>query len=153
MSAPLSLRAAQPTDAGKLGAILCAFQDRTPWMPRLYSGAECIGFCGDMIDRGWVRVALQGGQVAGFLARDGGRIHALYLEDTARGRGIGALLIRDAKAAAPSLDLFVAEANTQARRFYGRAGFAETARSDGAGTEENLPDIHLVWRAARKGAA
>jgi len=32
-----------------------------------------------------------------------------------------------------------------AQRFYLRHGFRETARTDGASTDEKLPDIHYVW--------
>ncbi|MEO1733432.1 MAG: hypothetical protein AAFR45_07355, partial [Pseudomonadota bacterium] len=48
------LRPARPTDAGTLGDILWSFAECTDWMPELFSAAECIGLCGDMIDRGWV---------------------------------------------------------------------------------------------------
>ena len=77
----LCLRRAQPTDAGTTGAILSAFVEETAWMPDLHTRAEAIGFCGQMIDRGWVDVAMREGRVCGFIARQDGFIQALYVAD------------------------------------------------------------------------
>ena len=51
------LRPARTTDAGRVGAILSAFIDDTPWMPRIHTRAEDLSFAGMMIDRGWITVA------------------------------------------------------------------------------------------------
>ena len=75
----LTLRSARSTDAGKAGDILHRFQEDTVWMPKLWTGAEAIAFCGTMIGRGWVTVAEEAGRVCGFLARDGAEICSLYL--------------------------------------------------------------------------
>ena len=77
----------------------------------------------------------------------GGRIHALYVHPRARGRGVGRLLLDDAKTRADRLDLWVLQANSLARGFYARHGFAEATRTSGAGNDENLPDIRMVWQA------
>lgn len=142
----VSLRAARPLDAGALGAILWAFQHQTDWMPDLYSGAQAIALCGMMIDRGWVTVAQRQGRVIGFLALEKGYIHGLYLDRAARGQGGGRLLIDHAKTRAGQLELRVAQHNAAAKRFYRRAGFNEAARGDGSANDENLPDVHFVWR-------
>ncbi len=134
-------------DAGPLGAILWAFQDATDWMPDTYSGAQTIAFCGAMIDRGWVTVAIRNGRPVGFLAQEGGYIHGLYIDPGARGQGVGRLLMDHAKARRDRLALRVAQCNAMAKRFYRRAGFDETARGDGSENDENLPDVHFVWRA------
>ncbi len=138
------IRAAQPLDAGRIGAILSGWVDQTPWMPRLHSRAEDVAHAADLIDRGWVRVAAFG-RVAGFLARDDRVIHALYLAPEARGQGIGKALVDDAKAQVPALTLWTFQNNTRARAFYEREGFAEAARTDGAGNDEGLPDIRYDW--------
>lgn len=140
------LRPARPTNAGALGDILHRFQTETDWMPQLYSGAETIAFCGEMIDRGWVTLAEAGGEIVGFIARDGEEICALYLAGRARGRGIGRQLLEDAKARSDRLLLKTWQANAGAQRFYRRVGFAELCRGDGADNEENMPDITFVWR-------
>ena len=139
------LRAARSTDAGKTGAILDAFCSQTRWMPKLHSGAEAIAFCGKMIDQAWVTVAQERGDVVGFLARDDTEIVALYVRDRARGQGIGTRLLQGAQSGTDHLQLWTFQANTGAQRFYERHGFGETARSDGASNDENLPDIHYVW--------
>jgi len=139
------LRPAWPTDAGKTGDILWAFISDTDWMPCLYTAAETISFCGQMIDRGWVTVAVLDDQVQGFIARDGAEIHALYLAQSAKRRGLGRMLLEDAKAQSKHLKLWTFQANTSAQQFYLREGFVEAARTDGADNDEKLPDIHYIW--------
>lgn len=140
-----NLRPARSTDAGSLGDILYRFQQDTDWMPNLYTGAEMISFCGTMIERGWVTVADINGQAAGFLARDGEEIVALYRSPDVGRRGVGLRLLNTAKQAASRLQLRTFEANVTAQRFYLRQGFVEQSRGDGADNEENLPDISFVW--------
>lgn len=139
------MRAAQPTDAGRIGEILWQFQERNNWMPSLYTGAQSIGFCGAMIDRGWVTVAGDDDGICGFIAQDGTEICALYLSPSAKGRGVGRMLLDQAKQRSSDLWLRCFVANTGAIRFYGREGFVEKNRSNGAGTEENLPNVTFVW--------
>ncbi|MEW2912703.1 GNAT family N-acetyltransferase [Leisingera sp. JC11] len=149
----LSLRPATPLDAGTVGDILYRFQQDTAWMPKLYSSAEVISFCGVMIDRGWVTVAERGGQILGFLARKEDEVCSLYLAPDACGQGAGKMLLDAAKAAAPRLILRTFTANERAQKFYQREGFSETGRGDGTNNEEGLPDIAYEWRAAREAAA
>lgn len=139
------LRPAQPLDAGRTGAILHGFLDETAWIPNLHTGAETVSFCGKMIDRGWVTVAGYRDRVDGFIARDGSEINALYIAPEARGTGLGQALLWAAQEAAQRLELRTFEANLGAQRFYERHGFRETRRTDGAGNDENLPDIHYLW--------
>lgn len=137
---------AQPTDAGATGAILAGYQGETHWMPKLYSGAQTIAYCGEMIARGWVTVAVEGGRVVGFIARDGPEIRALFVAHGARGRKVGMGLLQGAKAQEDHLRLRVFQANKGAQRFYTRAGFKETGRADGCANDENLPEISYVWQ-------
>lgn len=149
----LALRPAAPLDAGAVGDILYRFQQDTDWMPKLYTWAEVISFCGMMIDRGWVTVAELEGCVAGFLAQDGQEVCSLYLAPGACGQGAGKALLDAAKSSAPRLTLRTFAANTRAQKFYLREGFAETGRGDGSGNEEGLPDIAYEWQAKREAAA
>lgn len=145
------IRAAQPTDAGGVGAILSQFTDGAAWMPRLYTGAEILSFAGTMVDRGWVHVLEPEGQgtgIAGFLALDRGYVHGLYMAVGRRGQGLGRRLLDHAKARAPRLELRSHQANTGALRFYLREGFHEAGRGDGAENDEGLPDIRLIWERA-----
>ena len=82
------LRPARSLDAGATGEILYAFTRDNDWMPKLYSRAETIAFCGTMIDQGWVTVAETETGVAGFLARDGEHVCALYLAGRAQRQGL-----------------------------------------------------------------
>lgn len=136
------LRAARPTDAGRVGAILSAFIDDTPWMPRIHTRAEDLSFAGDMIDRGWVTVTED---VTGFLAREGEMIQALYVAKDQRGQGIGSALLEAAQEAAPVLTLWTFQANTPAQGFYKKHGFREVERTDGQDNDEGLPDIRYLW--------
>lgn len=140
------LRDARPTDAGRAGAILSAFIDETEWMPRLHTRAEEVAFVGDMIDRGWVTVALRDTELAGFLARNMCDIHALYISGEARRTGCGSALIDRAKNEETELSLWTFEANAAAQAFYRAHGFVVAERTDGAGNDEKLPDIRLIWK-------
>ena len=141
----LWLRPAEPMDAAAVAAILGAFVDQTPWMPRLHSRAEDIAHCGQMIDRGWVTIAMTADRVAGFLARDGDEINSLYIAPGSRRQGVGRQLIEDAKAQVDRLVLWTFVANVGALRFYDRMGFVELSRGTGAGNEEGLLDVQLAW--------
>lgn len=147
MSSPVRLRPARSTDAGKLGAMITAALEAKPWKPRLHSGAQDIAHAGTMIDRGWVTVAEhdESGALLGFIAREEGYVHALFLAPGARGTGLGQRLLDEAKRASGRLELWTFEANTGARRFYRRAGFREVGHGDGSDTEEGLPTIRYAW--------
>ena len=140
-----SIRSARTTDAGKVAAILSAFIDDTPWMPRIHTRAEDVSFAGSLIDRGWVTIVEDAEGVAGFIAREGVMVHALYIAERARGRGYGSDLLALAQNATEGLTLWTFEANTKAQAFYLAHGFAEAERTDGAGNDEKLPDIRYVW--------
>lgn len=140
------LRAAQPLDAGPAGAILSEFAETTEWMPRLHTAAEDIGFAGAMIDKGWVTVAGRQTAVEGFIACDGTWINALYVSKAARGHGLGSALLAQAQASGNELELWTFQANKAAQRFYEAHGFRAVEHTDGAGNDENLPDIRFSWK-------
>ncbi len=139
------LRPATPLDAGRVGAILSAWIDETPWMPRIHTRAEDIAHADMMVQRGWVTVS-ECETITGFLARDKDDIHALYIAPDARGQGIGTRLLADAMQHHDHLTLWTFQANTRAQAFYERHGFTETDRTDGAGNDEGLPDIRYQWQ-------
>ncbi len=148
VAAGVRILPARPLDAGAVGDVLSCANDALPWLPRIHSRAEEVMFAGDMIDAGWVHVARQGPEIVGFMARARTEIHALYLTPGAQGLGIGRALLSQAKTACDRLGLWSYQANARAARFYARAGFAEVARTDGAGNDARLPDIRFEW--ARK---
>ena len=137
------LRAARPADAAACGAILQDWLDETPWMPDLHTLDETVGFCGRLIARAAVTVA-EREAVCGFVARADAEIDALYVAADARGAGVGSQLLKREKAETETLTLWTFQANTGARAFYARHGFAELARTDGE-NDEGLPDVKLGW--------
>lgn len=141
------LRAARPTDAGAVGGILSEFVDVTEWMPRLHTRAEDLAHAGALIERGGVVVAEVAGRVEGFSACHGADLDALYVCAAARGRGVGTALLERAKGQGEHLCLWTFQANRSAQAFYRKHGFVQTNASDGAGTDEGLPDVAFEWRA------
>lgn len=141
-----TLRAAWPTDAGKLGAMITEAVVANPWKPVLHSGAEDISHAGRMIDRGWVTLAEdETGQIIGFIALEACYVHSLFVTSTAQGQGVGTMLLEHAKSQADSLDLWTFQANTGAQRFYKRHGFVEVEKTSGADNDEGLPDVRFQW--------
>ncbi|KNG94105.1 GNAT family N-acetyltransferase [Pseudaestuariivita atlantica] len=143
MSGGPALRAATPLDAGRIGALFSAFVDDNDWMPRLHTRAEDVAHAGTLISRGWVTVA---DDAAGFLARDGEVIHALYVHRDRRGEGLGSALLAAAKEQSDRLRLWTFQANARAQAFYLARGFTESLRTDGRTNDERLPDIEYIWR-------
>lgn len=145
-----TLRAARPTDAGRLGAMMTQAARANAWKPRLHSAAEDIAHAGTMIERGWVTVIERGGEPLAFLAREDSYIHALFVTPAEQRAGLGRRLLQDAKAQAPRLDLWTFEENHGARRFYRREGFTPTERPPAS--DEGLPEVHLTWQRGGAGA-
>ena len=86
--------------------------------------------------------------VVALLVLEPGRIDQLYVDPDFTGRGLGSCLLAVAKAASPvGLDLWTFQANTRARRFYERHGFAAVAMTEGE-NEEGAPDVRYRWPAA-----
>lgn len=133
-------------------AILWAFTRATPWLPRARGRLADAGLMSRIIRRGWVRRIDDARGTAGFIARDGARIHALFVHPRARGQGLGRALLEDAKRAHDRLELWVLHANASARRFYAAQGFHEVLCSRGLGNDENLPDVKMVWHSDTRDA-
>lgn len=138
-----TLRAARPTDAGALGAMITEAVRDNAWKPLLHNAAQDIAHAGEMIDRGWVMVAEYAGRPRAFLAREDSYIHALFVTPDAQGHGLGRALLDTAKRQTRRLDLWTFADNHGARRFYRREGFTPTERPPAS--DEGLPEIHLTW--------
>lgn len=141
----VTIQRARRRDRAAIARILWDFGDEAAWLPRVRRRAEEAGLIADLTRRGWVRVALRGGRVLGFVAAGEGEIHALYLAPEARGRGIGRALLAEVQAAHPRLGLWAHAANHPARRFYAAAGF-RPVRIDAA-NDERLTEIRFEWEA------
>ncbi len=128
--------------------ILWSFTRCTAWLPRVRSPREDLVALAWVTVRGWVRILRDASGVVGFIIRDGSHVHALYVAPDRRGQGIGRTLLAEAKARVERLDLWVLAGNRRALSFYRAEGFQEVARGQGAGNDEGLPDILMVWHAA-----
>ncbi len=148
MSALLTIDAARAEDAPACARILSDWRRETAWMPLRQDPVRDRDFLADLIARGWVSVVRDGARLAGFMARDGGEIHALYVAASHRGQGVGHALLEQAKSAVPRLRLWTFQADARARAFYLREGFGELCRTDGAGNDDGLPDIRYEWSRA-----
>lgn len=146
MSGALACAPATWRDVPACLRILWAFTRHTPWLPLVRPVWVDLALMTKVIRRGWVRHMRDDAGVAGFIARDGTRIHALYVHPRARGRGIGSALLNEAKAAHDRLELWVLHANAAARRFYAAHGFDEVSHSDGQGNDERMADVLMVWQ-------
>jgi ribosomal protein S18 acetylase RimI-like enzyme len=135
-------------DVSVLAEMMGDWVRETEWMPVLHTREEDEGFVADLLGTHRVRVARNGADRLGFLARQGGRVQALHVAAGARGLGIGKALLDELKAAEFEIDLWTFAANQRALAFYRREGFAEVTRTDGSGNEEGLPDVRLIWRRA-----
>ena len=142
----IDVEAARPGDGPAIGAILSDWIDETSWMPRIHTKEQDLSHGSWLIEVCDVFVVRDQGHVAGFLARQGGDIQALYVANEARRSGIGSALIHRAMADLDMLELWTFQANHAAVQFYGRLGFAEDRRGDGSENDEKLPDIHMIWQ-------
>lgn len=141
----MKLEPAQIADAAPLAKIMSDWLDETAWAPNLHRPDEDALFLQKLITDGDTTVLRNWRGVHGFLARDGATIHALYLAQKLRGQGWGKRLMDLAKSKETHLTLWTFQSNAGARAFYKREGFVEVERTDGAGNDEKLPDIRMVW--------
>lgn len=142
----LEIRPARLLDAGVLGEIMGAAQDCQAWLPRIYTRAEQIQHCDQMIASDWVSVAHYNSEIVGFVALEGTYIHSLYLHPDAQRKGFGGCLIDASKRRSNHLRLNSYQRNLAANRFYHAVGFVEVVRGDGRGNDVGLPDIEFEWR-------
>ena len=146
MTQPVAIRPAPPADAPACAAILNAWIDETPWMPRVHPHEDVDRHYREFVFQKRKVTVAEDDALSGYLALDKeeGFITSFFLKAEARGAGVGKRLLDDAKAGAEMLQLWTFAANEGARRFYLREGFAEVDRSDGD-NEEGLPDILYRW--------
>ncbi len=139
------IRPARNEDALPLARILREWIDETEWFRSPHPPNSDEVFVLRKIRDGVVTVA-EAKTPIGFVALEGTYVSCLYVAAAHRGAGVGRLLLDHVKAASPALRLWTFQANTDARRFYAREGFAEIQLTDGSENEEGLPDAELLWR-------
>ncbi len=108
------IRPATPDDAPACAAILNAWIDGTPWMPRIHSHEDVERHSREFVFKNCnVRVAGDASAV-GHLAVDlaEGFITSFFLKAAARGSGVGKRLLDVVKSEAGQLQLWTFVANT-----------------------------------------
>jgi GNAT superfamily N-acetyltransferase len=91
-------------------------------------------------------VALTEKTIVGFATLEPAELEHLYVAPEAQGRGVGAALLDHAKALRPGgFELWVFQANRDARRFYERHGCVLLYETDGAANMERAPDARYAW--------
>ncbi|MFI6642084.1 GNAT family N-acetyltransferase [Streptomyces sp. NPDC050504] len=145
------LRLAEAADAAAVADVyLRSYDAALPTVRRAHSDDGVRAYIRDLVvPRGTTWVADGAGAVRGMMVLDGDWIGQLYLDPDHRGRGIGDLFVRHAKALSPGgLQLWTFQVNAPAHRFYERHGFAVAERTDGSANEEREPDVRYVWAPA-----
>lgn len=84
-----------------------------------------------------------------FMLIEDGHMQALFVDPAARGRGIGAALVRHGAMLYPRMTTDVNEQNAQAIGFYEKLGFQRTGRSPLDDQGRPYPLIHLELSQAR----
>lgn len=93
-----------------------------------------------------VWVAEHTGAVLGYLALHGDWVAQLWIRPGFWRRGIGSMLLLQAKALRPDgLRLWCFQVNARARAFYEARGFVAVKFTDGRDNEEREPDILFAW--------
>ena len=117
-----------------------------PHMPDLHTPEEDLAFYTTQVFPNCeMRLAECDGAVAGFVAWRPGWINHLYLLPEYQRRGLGSLLLAQARAANAELRLWAFQCNTGARRFYEKQGFLIEKETDGSANDERQPDILYRW--------
>lgn len=91
-----------------------------------------------------VRVCMDSDKPIGIIVYSKSEVNQLYIDATYQGRGIGRMLLDEAKAyCEDSLILYTFQQNIGAINFYKKAGFKII--DSGTENEEKLPDYTMKW--------
>ena len=143
------VRPATAADAEPIADIdLAARAEALPTVRWAHTPDEVRGWIATvLLPAGDVWVAEEAGVVIGYLAMAGEMVAQLYVRPGHWRRGIGATLMRHAKALRPGgLRLWCFQVNARARAFYAAQDFVAVEFTDGRGNEEQEPDILFAWR-------
>ncbi|MBK9739570.1 MAG: GNAT family N-acetyltransferase [Actinobacteria bacterium] len=137
------IRPAVAADGAAAAAVFHSSREAAmPWLPVLHSPEEDVHYFTEEIASSAAWVFDVDREVVGFVIARGGWLRHLYVHPDHQGDGVGtALLARVLPGDGDELQLWVFERNTPARSFYEARGFARVGGTDGAGNEEQQPDI------------
>ncbi|MEO8114492.1 MAG: GNAT family N-acetyltransferase, partial [Phenylobacterium sp.] len=145
---PVILRRATAADAVAIGRLHHrTMRTSPPFLPELHTPDEATTYVADkVLPACEVWVAEADGELAGYIVFRPGWIDQLYVHPDRQGQGIGPRLLAQALADRAPRRLWTFQKNARARRFYEGRGFAVVEFTDGAGNEEQEPDVLYEWR-------
>lgn len=146
------IRPATPADVPAMASVFLRSWDAAlPTVARAHPDAALPAYLREVVLGTMEAYVWDDGELAGWMALDGGWIAQLYLAPERRGERIGAAFVALAQEQRPDgLQLWTFAVNGPARRFYRRQGFTEAEHTDGARNEEREPDVRCVWRASKR---
>lgn len=144
----LTLRAAAVEDAPSVAEVFLSSRKAfLPYARLAHSEAEVRQWIRQaLIPSDGVTVACLDERVVGMVAvsrqADASWVDQLYVAPQSVGRGIGERLLAHVLSELPCpVRLYTFQANQRARKFFERHGFKAVAFTDGAGNEEQCPDV------------
>ena len=123
-----------------------AFDERLPWLAGLHTPEGDRAYFREHVFEECEVWGAADGETIGIIAFREGWIDQLYVLPQHQGRGAGDVLLRVAKAASSSLQLWTFQKNILARRFYQKRGFVAVKETDGSQNEEHEPDVLYRWQ-------
>lgn len=149
------LRPASGHDAPRVAQLLIDTRARfMPYAPSAHSEDEVREWVtATLVPGGGVIVAEVHSRVLGAMATvragDCAWITQMAVDPAVVGQGLGSTLLAHAMRTLPRpIRLYTFQANSGARRFYERRGFAAIRFTEGQGNEEHCPDVLYELRAA-----
>lgn len=149
---PIEVR---PIEEGEVGAVIALWHETKivayPYLPLEQSRTieeDTWFFSEHILPKSSIWLAVQDGEIAGFLALQGSYIDRLYVHPSRQGQGAGSALMAKAMTLSSSgLELHTHVQNEQARRFYERRGF-RAVKFGISPPPESAPDVEYHWRPA-----
>jgi GNAT superfamily N-acetyltransferase len=136
------IRRATAEDVDEVVAIFEPSFALLDYLPKLHTHEENVGFFRRMVEEGecWLTDG-------GFALVKENTLWHLYVRPDRIGTGVGHALFEHVKTRCPTgFDLWVFQQNDRARRFYEAHGAVAVEFTDGAGNEEQTPDVRYEWR-------
>jgi GNAT superfamily N-acetyltransferase len=147
MTEGLRIRQATDDDADPIARLFLASKATLTFLPNVHTDEETFWFIANIVLRDQdVLVAETDGEISGFIAMHEDMVEHLYVRPDLLRRGVGSVLLEQAKQRLPSgFRLWVFQENLPARAFYERHGLHVIEETDGSRNEERTPDALYEW--------